>query len=761
MSQIPSRNFAAGLALALAFSLSSPLGAATRLSSTASARDFLAGDLDGTTLTSDGRLTLGPVFTPRAWPEEAAGAVVFGAASDSRGRVYVATGGGQGRLFVSEPDGSVRVLFESDSPNVTAVAVGPGGEVACATSPGGRLWRVDPRAKDPAKSGAPAGETGEAAVWTLAFGGDGTLYAGTGTKGRIWKAGRDARASLHAEIEDTHVRSLLVRPDGTLLAGTSDRGLVVAVSADGKVRTLHDFARPEVTALVPTPHGAVLAVATSVEVPQLSQQRSEPRSPASPAGSAPGAPGVPGAPGAAPEPVPQGTVSVSTTTSPVRPASPPAARRDGNGEVVLIAADGFVEPEWILPEDTIYGARWDEERGALLLATGSRGRVYSLKDRRLRAEAQVDQKQVVSTPAVPGGFAIVAATAPGVFRPVPGKGAARGSYLSSVRDAGRLARFGSARFEGSVPKGAVVTLSVRSGNSDRPDGTWSEWALAGRTGSADVPPARYFQWRAELAAAPSGEAPVIERVDFSWAERNARPILESVTVLEPGAVYPRPGTTGGPAVLSVTNPDENGAFAGLEPPRDASEPTGKKLYRKGFRTVTWRGNDPNGDSLRYDLEARREGSEAWFSIRRDVEDSYLSFDTTPLPDGRYRFRVTASDRASNAEGESLSASGESDQVLVDGTPPTLTILGRKAEGDRIVLRVRAVDGLSPLVRAEGTVSADRWRPLAAADGALDGREEELTLDVPKPEGPAFLSIRVVDASGNSSAVSAEFPGDFR
>jgi len=402
MSQASNRSVSAGLSLALLLGPAAPLrGASTRLSTTASARDFLAGDLDGTTLTSDGRLTLGAVFTPRVWPEDAAGAVVFGAASDSAGSVYVATGGGQGRLFVSEPDGRVRVLFEAEAPNVTAVAVGPGGEVVCGTSPGGKLWRIDPRTKDPAKAGTLAGETGETAVWALAFGPDGTVYAGTGTKGRIWKVGKDGKASLYAEVEDTNVRALLLARDGTLSAGTSDRGLVVAVSADGRVRTLHDFARPEVVALAPAPGGAVLAVATSVEVPPLSQQRSEPRSPAVP-GPSSGA-----APGAGPEQVPQGTVSVTSTTSPVRPAAPSAASRQGNAEVVLIASDGFVEPAWILPEETVYGARWDEARGALLLATGPRGRVYSLKDRQLRLEVQVDQKQVVATPLVPGGFAVI------------------------------------------------------------------------------------------------------------------------------------------------------------------------------------------------------------------------------------------------------------------------------------------------------------------------------------------------------------------
>ena len=254
---------------------------------------------------------------------------------------------------------------------------------------------------------------------------------------------------------------------------------------------------------------------------------------------------------------------------------------------------------------------------------------------------------------------------------------------------------------------------------------------------------------------------MVERVEMSWAERNARPIVENVAVLEPGAVFPRSGATSGSAVLSVTNPDENGAFAGLESPKEGIEATGKKLFRKGFRTVTWKGTDPNGDSLRYDLEVRRDGSPTWFAIRRDLEDSFVSFDTAPLPDGRYRFRVTASDKAANAEGEALAATEESDLALVDGTPPVLTVVERKAAGDRILLRVKAVDALSPLSRAEGTVSADRWRPLAAADGALDGREEELTLSVPKPAGPSFLAIRAVDASGNSSSVSAEYPGDFR
>ncbi|HQR46901.1 MAG TPA: hypothetical protein PK598_12935, partial [Thermoanaerobaculia bacterium] len=71
-------------------------GATTRIAATASAREFLTGDARGTAVTADGRLTLGVPLGPKEWPEDAADAVVFAAAADPEGRVYVATGGGAG-----------------------------------------------------------------------------------------------------------------------------------------------------------------------------------------------------------------------------------------------------------------------------------------------------------------------------------------------------------------------------------------------------------------------------------------------------------------------------------------------------------------------------------------------------------------------------------------------------------------------------------------------------------------------------------------
>jgi hypothetical protein len=743
------------LSISALLDTSSLLAVTPRVVTVASARDFLAGDAKGTAITAEGRLTLAPPLSKKSWPEDAADAVVFAAASDSSGDVFIATGGGLGRLFVSSPDGVVSLLYTAPEANLTAVVVAPDGAVVFASSPSGALYRIERKEIERArakKTGASAHEWGspkEAAVWALAFAKDGTLYVGTGNKGRIYRRSPSGSLALFKELDDVHVRSLAVAHDGRLWAGTSDAGLLVAIAPDGAARTVHDFGKPEVVGIVTLADGTVCAAATSAQPPPIGPSASpEPKPSPPPAGGK--------------EEVPKGTVTVTTGAPRLGPSAREPAK-DKGAELVVVSPDGFVEPGWAFPEETIYSLRLDPRREELIVATGPRGRVYSWKARHVTLEAQTEQQHVVAAPAVGDGFAAVTMGAPGVFRPDRGH-ASTGTYTSQPKDAGRLARFGRLRFDGDVPGGAAASFAVRAGNAEKPDRTWTEWMPvamdSAREGSANLPVARFFQWRVELKAAPSGAAPALDRVEWSYSERNARPVVESLSILEPGAVFAKSGASGS-AVLSVTSPDENGIYAGLESPREAGgEGPGKRLYRKGYRTLTWKGVDPNGDALRYDVEGRLEGDAAWFPVRKDVEEPYLSFDTIALPDGHYRFRVTASDRASNPEGQALSAAEESALVVVDNTPPVLKVEAKKVEGTEIVLVVRAADALSPISKAEGSVNADRWRILTSRDGIVDGMSQTFAFRVPKPAGSAVLSVRVLDASGNTAAVSAEYPRDF-
>ena len=112
-----------------------------------------------------------------------------------------------------------------------------------------------------------------------------------------------------------------------------------------------------------------------------------------------------------------------------------------------------------------------------------------------------------------------------------------------------------------------------------------------------------------------------------------------------------------------------------------------------------------------------------------------------LPDGRYRFRLEASDHKGNADGEELVATRISDQVVIDHSPPEL---GRVESSGS--LSASATDRLSPLREAVYSVDAKEWRPAAAADGLIDSRSETFVLEI--DEDARLLLLRLTDAHFN-------------
>ena len=130
----------------------------------------------------------------------------------------------------------------------------------------------------------------------------------------------------------------------------------------------------------------------------------------------------------------------------------------------------------------------------------------------------------------------------------------------------------------------------------------------------------------------------------------------------------------------------------------------------------------------------------------DLEESYYSFDATVLPDGVYRFRLTASDAPGNPDG-ALEVSRVSRWFTVDNTAPAVSL---RRTGDQWV--VSATDNLSPITRAEWSRDGDEWTALAPTDGLLDGREE--TFKFPAASGRHMVVVRVVDRQHNRATAGA-------
>jgi hypothetical protein len=356
-----------------------------------------------------------------------------------------------------------------------------------------------------------------------------------------------------------------------------------------------------------------------------------------------------------------------------------------------------------------------------------------------------DEKQVAAV----AGDTVATNSASALYR--LSDGPRQGEYVSAVKDTGRTSRFGAFRFEGEVPPGTRVDFAFRSGESGLPDSTWSAWSAfspASQSARIAAPPGRYLQWKVQMSS-ERGKLPVVRHVEAAYRNLNAAPIIESFVALGPSEVLAR-SASGGSNVFETTAPDEKGIFTSLEEAK--SEPPPRRLLRKGYRTLTWKASDPDGDALTYDLEFRPSSSARWLSLKKELKDTFYSFDTAALPDGEYAFRVTASDAESNPE-DVKTSSRETPPVVVDNTPPVI----RRLAGRPGVFEFEASDAASPILEAEYSVDAKEWVRVEPKDGLSDSPTETYQIKLDSKWKGAFLIVRVTDAARNVAAASFTLP----
>ncbi|HSL83623.1 MAG TPA: hypothetical protein VLF66_12685, partial [Thermoanaerobaculia bacterium] len=448
---------------------------------------------------------------------------------------------------------------------------------------------------------------------------------------------------------------------------------------------------------------------------------------------------------------------VSVEVGAVAAGSRPKGFSGKRAQVLSVSPAGVVESVWGFDDETVFDLLFD--RGRLWVATGLEGKLYSFDGERMVLEKDLDERQVVALlPAKSGsgGPAFATTNAPALYRLSAAK-ERTGTYTSAALDAGAVARFGTLRWRGERPRGAELAFSFRSGVSSEPDKTWSDWTAprppsdAGEVVLAGVPNGRYVQWRATLSAGGREEAsPRIDAVELTYRQENLRPKVASFEALDPGEVLVPAGFNPTQQVFEPTSPTREGIFTTLEASQGPGEGRTKTLWKKGYRTFKWSVEDPNGDRLSYALHFRPDRDDAgeapWMRVAEDLEEDHYGFDATVLPDGVYRFRLTASDAGDNPPGEGLTGDRLSGPVVIDHTPPVLVEAEARPGNPGRHLRVVIQDALNPLRTAEVSVDAGEWQAAPAADGLLDGRREVLELEV--PEGARLVLLRVTDAAHN-------------
>lgn len=734
--------------------------------------DFVRGETRGVSITGKGRLTLSPVLDLVFESDEP---LIWGLAADSRGNLYAGTGN-DGKLYRIDPSGRSEVFFDAEELEIRSVAIDRNDRVYAATFPDGRIHRIDPDGThavffDPAQDdgmngpdggsgggqdggtgggpgdgpdSGPNGGTGGGTnyIWSLALDGEGGLYAGTGEQGRVYRIDEDGGARLLAELEEAHVMALAVDGSGRLIAGTEPGGRVYRITSDGAISVLHDSPYGEVNTLLVGEDGAVFAGALSGPRRGARGGRAGTAGASMPPPSS-GAPDDPG--GGTMLPAVQVTAAAETAD---RPSAGGFAT--GGSVVFRIDPDGRVEEWWRSPTDVglSLAIRGENE---LLIGTGSSGRLYSVRERgvgTLLNELQESQITALSPDASDG--VVVATSNRGNLYRLRSTPVREGEYESDVRDTRGMARWGRIRWESEQPPGTSVRLFARSGNTDSPDQTWSEWTgpYTDPAGEAlTCPPARYLQWKAVLGTR-NEETPSVSSVSASYLTRNNPPRVHAVTVYEPG-VYLRDAATGqvvGQSAQSDLPPDIAAQVGGRGNGRGQGASSGTPAYRKGMRAVAIRAGDPDGDGLSYEIYFRGEAEEMWKLLESERRAPSYSWDSETFPDGVYVLRVVASDAPSNPPDQALEAEYLSEPFLVDNTGPQVTRID--VAGGLLTFVVR--DGASPLFRVEYAIDGGDWRVVHPDDGVTDSETEafEIALDG-LASGEHTLAIRARDTANNT------------
>ena len=666
---------------------------------------FLEGTFDGVSVDSLGTLRLTAAATRLTALEEP---FVLAAATHPDG--WVLGTGNAGRVLLVRKDGSVEELMDAAEPEVFAVWVDDDGVVYAGTSPAGKVYRiVDGEAEvffDP----------GQTYIWQI-VGRDGSLVVATGTEGRLYAVDRDGDGELLWDSDDTHIRAVTVLEDGDLLVGTAGEGLIVRIEADGRIRTLYDADQPEVVAFAEGSDGTAYAAVVASEASQLPAPRAREGEESEGEGS---------------------VVVVVEETQGEMVGSRPRGYQGPRSEILRIAPSGTVEGVARLEDDTVYSLAF--LGGHLWIGTGLEGKLFRLSGDELVLENDVEERQIMSLLADDGHPAFATTNAAAFYRLGVDR-ARKGTYTSPVLDAGQIARFGTFRWMGQTGRKGRVGFSFRSGISTEPDQTWSEWselASGDELGLLAVPAARFIQWRLEMSGSEIA-GPSLVGVELSYRQDNLAPRISSLEVLDPGKVIVSINFNPSKQVFEPAHPTRDGMFTTLKAATTKDDARTKELWKHGFRTLRWKAEDPNEDELTYRLEFRLVEREAWLSVVADRKEAYYSFDATALPDGIYRFRLVASDRAN---GEGLEAERVSEPVVVDHSPPELASTGTRGG----VLSVRVEDELSPLREALYSVDGGEWKHAVAADGLLDGRSE--TLEIPRPADGSLLMLQVADAAFN-------------
>lgn len=640
---------------------------------------------------------------------------VFALASLPKGRLLAGTSPLGTLNLVAKGETLASIRLPADS--VLDLLSLPNGDVLVATGNPGRIYRVD----------------------TDAFAKAGVAAETVATPEALAKAG----VTEFGRIRDRNVRRLFREASGRILAGSAPDGRIYAFNADGgEPIVLFEQERAEVTDFHLGPDGDIYA---ALVVDADTARVRVVRAPAKPSdGEAEDAP---------------------ADSSEAAPAF------TGRSMLLRLPADGGL-PDTVVARNNVALYELATHGKQLVMAGGDTGELtgYDPVDRRSLTYPGSTAAQVLQIlPLDAGRFALVQNN-PAGFAILDFDGTTPRTAETRRIDLRKTATLGAVRIDrlrGLTPQD--LSLSIRANRIDDELEGWTPWTTLAWQDGGYLPTepvvGRYVQLKLAAPADTDDASPIeIDRAALFHLPLNQRPRLQAFRILSPnfGLLARREPSTP-PSVTTlgqVIGQSRRGESDGDES-RSSAALLGSPVVNQPFaQIVHWTVDDPDNDNLEASFAVRRDGTDTWEQLSIANTDGFVQFDRRQLTDGLYFTRLTIREQAPRPPGDRQSVVFETDDLLIDNTPPAIETATATRQGENVIVSIRGRDELSGLAGVELTFNNGHTVTLEQpADGILDQWAETFATEIPDAQlaGATAVEILLYDDAGNHAARRVAIP----
>ena len=727
--------------------------------------DFARGKLENVSLHGRGNLTLSP---NKLRIKELPAAYVWCLAKNEEGLIFAGTGD-PGSIFKITQAGDVTEFYKTPELHVKTIATDNTGNIYAGTLPHGRIYKITSDGE-----GGIFCELPDPYIWDLVFDGNDNLYAATGINGIIYKISKEGVPSVFFDSTYSNILDLIIDEDNNIYAACEPEGLIYKITTNGNAFVLYDAEEDEVHCLAIDKNGVLYAGTSSGRPPVLPVIPP----PAPPQIQFP--PPIEELPYEATDILLSDIFPNTNMYNSKRPSEDYIKNRIGKrpvpaerNSVYRIDRDGRVKEILVVGKAFILCLTVNSNND-VLVGTGNKARLFKIVNGNVEDTSLLYdfyESQVLDILPYKDGCKYIATGNNANIYQLSSDYSSKGTYESGVHDTSYISSWGCISWEGSTSSQTEISLSTRSGNSKKPDITWSDWSEEYKRSGEKTksPPARFIQYRATLTTNNSITAPILDNASIAYLPQNQPPLIRSIKISSPGNSSKEKTGANNNSKISKTpsypKKKENNFGLSIHEP--------KKL-------INWESTDPNNDRLRFDLEYKCIEENKWKELRRNIkEEKIYHWNTNRIPDGYYQVKVIASDALDNPMELALKEEKASNTFLVDNTRPVISDLktimepdppeqhppgqalpdkwqagvrtghaGSRA-GNTLIISGIARDEMCNINEIQYSIDSGDWNPVFPADKIFDSKEESFLLKIPYVSTEEHtVVINAIDAEGN-------------